>query len=158
MFFFQLGKSLPVTNEYLIVLCIVFAILLNGALYLTARALRGHHTQKDPGLLDYCKEEQLARMNYLKQVEICESVRITIKQIIAQSNDPVIKAKANSLPATESILRAASLFSNLDTEEKLRAFIDEHIINDLKLTETQKEYLKKQSLELVQESDESKIV
>lgn len=100
----------------------------------------------------------MARMNYLKQVEICESVRMTIKQTITQSNDPVIKAKANSLPATESILRAASLFSNLDTEEKLRAFIDEHIINDLKLTETQKEYLKKQSLELFQESDESKIV
>ncbi len=100
----------------------------------------------------------MARMNYSKQVEICESVRMTIKQTIAQSNDPLIRAKANSLPATESVLRAVSLFSNLDTEEKLRIFIDEHIINDLRLTEIQKEDLKKQSLEPVQESDENKMV
>lgn len=80
---------------------------------------------------------------------------MTMKQTIAQSDDPALKAKINSLPTTESVLRAVSLFSNLDTEEKLKDFIDEHIVTDLKLTEIQKEYLKKQSLPPVQESDET---
>jgi hypothetical protein len=79
-----------------------------------------------------------------------------MKQTIAQSNDPALRVKINSLPTTESVLRAVSLFPNLDTEEKLKDFIDERIIAALKLTEIQKDYFKKQSLTPAQESDEAR--
>ena len=84
----------------------------------------------------------MTRVNYLKEVEICESVRKTIKKIIAQNDDPAIRAKVIGLPSTESVLRAASVFSPaLDTEEKLKDFITKHILSSLRLTEIQKEHL-----------------
>jgi hypothetical protein len=91
----------------------------------------------------------LPRLHYLKQVEICESVRKAIIKAITDSNDPVIRAKISRLPATESILRIVSLSTILDTEVKLKDFIRECIINDLHLTGMQIEYLRQNLLESV---------
>jgi hypothetical protein len=73
-------------------------------------------------------------INYLKQVEICQSVQNAIKQALAKSNDPGMRLKTANFPTTESILRAVSLLPNLNSEEKLRDFITEHISKSLHLT------------------------
>ncbi|OPY81233.1 MAG: hypothetical protein A4E65_01179 [Syntrophorhabdus sp. PtaU1.Bin153] len=80
-------------------------------------------------------------LNYLRQVAVCESVREMIKQALAQSDDAGIRQKANAIPTHDSILRAVSLDPSINDEETLKAFIVKHILTNLRLTETQKEYL-----------------
>ncbi len=80
-------------------------------------------------------------LSYSRQVVICGSVRKTLEQTIAQSSDIGLRAKINGIPTTESVLRAVSLFSNINTEEELRDFIIKHIVSSLRLTESQQEYL-----------------
>ena len=80
-------------------------------------------------------------IDYVRQVAICESVRERIKQALIQHDDVNVKLKSNNIPATDSILRMVSLSPNINTEETLREFITNHIINSLRLTATQKEQL-----------------
>jgi hypothetical protein len=77
----------------------------------------------------------------VRQVAICESVRETIKRAFAQSDDVNVRLKANNITTTESVLRAVSLLPSLDTEEKLKDFIIEHILSSLRLTAIQREHL-----------------
>ena len=79
--------------------------------------------------------------SYVRQVAICESVRETIKRAFAQSDDVNVRLKANNITTTESVLRAVSLLPSLDTEEKLKDFIIEHILSSLRLTPIQREHL-----------------
>jgi hypothetical protein len=79
--------------------------------------------------------------SYVRQVAICESVRETIKRAFAQSDDVNVRLKANNITTTESVLRAVSLLPSLDTEEKLKDFIIEHILSSLRLTAIQREHL-----------------
>lgn len=79
--------------------------------------------------------------SYVRQVAICESVRETIKRAFAQSDDVNVRLKANNITTTESVLRAVSLLPSLDTEEKLKDFISEHILSNLRLTAIQREHL-----------------
>ena len=79
--------------------------------------------------------------SYVRQVAICESVRETIKRAFAQSDDVNVRLKANNITTTESVLRAVSLLPSLDTEEKLKDFIIEHVLNDLHLTKIQRDHL-----------------
>jgi hypothetical protein len=80
-------------------------------------------------------------LSYSTQIVICDSIRETIKQILIKSNQLSTKLKASSVPTTDSILRAASLLPNVNTEEELKEFIIEHILTALRLTESQKEQL-----------------
>jgi hypothetical protein len=80
-------------------------------------------------------------LSYSRQVVICGSVRKTLEQTIAQSSDIGLRAKINGIPTTESVLRAVSLFPNINTEEELRDFIIKHIASSLRLTESQREHL-----------------
>jgi len=80
-------------------------------------------------------------LSYSRQVVICGSVRKTLEQTIAQSGDIGLRAKINGIPTTESVLRAVSLFRNINTEEELRDFIIKHIAGSLRLTESQREHL-----------------
>jgi hypothetical protein len=79
--------------------------------------------------------------SYVRQVAICESVRETIKRAFAQSDDVNVRLKANNITTTESVLRAVSLLPSLDTEEKLKDFIIEHLLSSLRLTVIQREHL-----------------
>ena len=79
--------------------------------------------------------------SYVRQVAICESVRETIKRAFAQSDDVNVRLKANNITTTESVLRAVSLLPSLDTEEKLKDFMIEHILSSLRLTAIQREHL-----------------
>lgn len=79
--------------------------------------------------------------SYVKQVAICETVRETIKRAFAQSDDLNVRLKANNITTTESVLRAVSLLPSLDTEEKLKDFMIEHILSSLRLTAIQREHL-----------------
>jgi len=79
--------------------------------------------------------------SYLKQVAICESVRKTIRQTLSQSDDANARKKASDIPTNERILRAVSLSPAIDTEERLKDFIVEHIMGSLHLTMVQKESL-----------------
>jgi len=80
-------------------------------------------------------------IDYVRQVAICESVRETIKRALAQHDDVNVKLKSNNIPATDSILRMVSLSPNINTEETLREFMTNHIIDSLRLTATQREQL-----------------
>jgi hypothetical protein len=80
-------------------------------------------------------------LSYIRQVAICESIREPIKQALVQSSEVSVRQKANDIPTKESILRAASLRPNLDTEEKLRDFLMGHILDSLRLTADQREHL-----------------
>ena len=80
-------------------------------------------------------------IDYVRQVAICESVREMIKQALIQHDDVNVKLKSNNIPATDSILRMVSLSPNINTEETLREFITNHIIDSLRLTATQREQL-----------------
>ena len=80
-------------------------------------------------------------ISYVRQVAICESVRETIKRGLLQGNDMGVRQKVNDIPTTESILRMVSLYPKLDTEETLKEFITNNIINSLRLTATQREQL-----------------
>jgi hypothetical protein len=80
-------------------------------------------------------------ISYVRQVAICESVREMIKRALLLGNDMGVRQKVNDTPTTESILRVVSLYPTLDTEETLKEFITNHIINSLRLTATQREQL-----------------
>jgi hypothetical protein len=80
-------------------------------------------------------------LDYLRQVAISGSVRKTIERAVAQSTDMGIRAKINSIPTTESVLRAVSVRPDINTEEKLKDFTIEHILSSLRLTEIQREHL-----------------
>jgi hypothetical protein len=77
----------------------------------------------------------------MRLVAICESVRATIKRAFSQSDDMNVRLRASNITTTESVLRAVSLVPNLDTEEKLKEFIMEHILSSLRLTAAQREHL-----------------
>ena len=79
--------------------------------------------------------------SYLRQVEICESVRKTIKQALLQSDDKNLKFKIVNIPTNESILRAVSISPDIDTEEKLKDFTIKHMSSSLCLTPIQRECL-----------------
>ena len=68
-------------------------------------------------------------LGYLRQVAICKSVLETIRQSLVRSDDWHMKLKLSSIPATESILRAVSALPDLGTEEKLRDFITEYVLD-----------------------------
>ncbi len=80
-------------------------------------------------------------LSYTRQIALCESVRETVKQALVESNQLSTKLKAGSIPTTDSILRAVSLFPTINTDEELKEFIIKHIIADLRLTEDEKEQL-----------------
>lgn len=80
-------------------------------------------------------------LSYMRLVAICESVRATIKRAFSQSDDMNVRLRASNITTTESVLRAVSLVPNLDTEEKLKEFIMEHILSSLRLTAAQREHL-----------------
>jgi hypothetical protein len=80
-------------------------------------------------------------LGYLRQVAICKSVLETIRQSLVGSEDWHVKLKLSRIPTTESILRAASVLPGLGTEEKLRDFITDHVLETLQLTPIQKEQL-----------------
>jgi hypothetical protein len=80
-------------------------------------------------------------LSYLKQVEICGPVLDMIRRAITQSDDAGTRASIVHIPTKESVLRAVSVLQGIDTEEKLKDFIIEHVMSDLRLTETQREHL-----------------
>lgn len=80
-------------------------------------------------------------LSYLKQVEICGPVLEKIRRAITQSDDAGTRANIVHIPTKESVLRAVSVLPNIDTEEKLKNFIIEHVLSDLRLTEIQREHL-----------------
>jgi len=84
-------------------------------------------------------------VSYLRQVAICGPVLEMIKRAVIQSDDAGIRAKVIHIPTTESILRAVSVLPNIATEEQLKAFIIEHVLSNLRLTEIQSENLKLKS-------------
>jgi hypothetical protein len=80
-------------------------------------------------------------LSYIKQVEICGPVLDMIRRAITQSDDAGTRAAIVHMPTKESVLRAVSILQSIDTEEKLKDFIIEHVLNDLRLTEIQRERL-----------------
>ena len=80
-------------------------------------------------------------LSYTTQIVMCDSVREMIRQTLVESTQLRIKLKASSIPTTDSILRAVSLFPSINTEEELKAFIIKRIVADLRLSESQKEQL-----------------
>lgn len=80
-------------------------------------------------------------LSYLRQVAICGPVLEMIKRAVAQSNDKGVRAKVMHIPTTEGVLRAVSVLPNIASEEQLKAFIIEHVLNNLRLTEIEKEHL-----------------
>ena len=80
-------------------------------------------------------------LNYLRQVEICGPVMEVIRRAITQSDDAGIRASIVHMPTKESVLRAVSVLQHIDTEEKLKDFIIEHVLSVLRLTEIQREHL-----------------
>jgi vacuolar-type H+-ATPase subunit F/Vma7 len=80
-------------------------------------------------------------LSYLKQVTVCEPILKMIKRAVTESDDAGIRANIVHIPTKESVLRAVSVRPNIDTEEKLKDFIIEHVLSDLRLTEIQREHL-----------------
>jgi hypothetical protein len=80
-------------------------------------------------------------LSYVRQVAVCESVRETIKQGLAQSDELGVRLKANHIPTTDGILRMVSLSPGIDTEERLKDLIIEHVLDSLRLTAIQREHL-----------------
>jgi len=108
--------------------------------YIIHRALIG---RGPANVLTFAHREVFSIMlSYARQAAICGSVRKTIEQTLAQSNDMGLRAKISSIPTTEGILRAVSVRPSIDTEEELKDFIIKHILNSLRLTEIQRAYLK----------------
>lgn len=91
-------------------------------------------------------------ISYARQVPICKSVRNSIEKSFAEVGDISLRAKISNIPTVESILRAVSLYPDLNTEEELRAFMVKHILNDLRLTKDQQEQFKKSSAVSVEQS------
>ncbi len=75
-------------------------------------------------------------LNYTRQIALCESVRETVRQTLARSSQLSVKLKTGSIPTTDSILRAVSLFPGINTEEELKEFIIKRIVADLRLTDS----------------------
>ena len=73
-------------------------------------------------------------MSYVRQVPICKSVRKAIEESFAESGNASFRAKIGDIPTVESILRAVSLYPNLNNAEELRTFMVKHILSDLRLT------------------------
>lgn len=82
-------------------------------------------------------------ISYVRQVPICKSVRKAIEESFAESGQANFRAKISDIPTVESVLRAVSLYQNLNTEEELRAFITRHILSDLRLTKDQQQQFMK---------------
>ena len=82
-------------------------------------------------------------MSYSKQVPICNDVRKAIERSLSGGGDASFRAKIGKIPPVESVLRAVSLNPNLNTEEELRAFIIQHIFNELRLTRDEQEQFKR---------------
>ena len=80
-------------------------------------------------------------LSYMDQVAICNSVRRTIIQALSQSEDAAVRLKVHAIPTTESILRAVTLVPSVDTEQKLKDFIIEHVLGILNVTGIQREHL-----------------
>lgn len=80
-------------------------------------------------------------LGYLRQVGICKSVLERIRQSLEKSGDWHMKLKMSNIPAPESILRAVSVKPGLGTEEKLRDFMTEYVMDSLHLTPIQREEL-----------------
>lgn len=80
-------------------------------------------------------------LSYLKQVEICGPVMDMIRRAITQSDDAGIRASIVHMPTKESVLRAVSVLPSIYTEEELKDFIIKHVLNELRLTEIQREHL-----------------
>ncbi len=78
-------------------------------------------------------------INYLRQVALCKSVQEEIKRALTQNVDIGGRLKLNTIPSTESILRAASLRPDIDTEEGFKELVTEHVLESLRLTPIQKE-------------------
>ena len=78
-------------------------------------------------------------ISYVRQIPIYKSVRKAIEESFSQSGDASFRGKISSIPTVESVLRAVSLYQNLNTEEELRAFMIKHILSDLRLTKDQQE-------------------
>lgn len=114
-------------------------IFLSSMEYIINRALIG---QGPANVLTFAHQEVFSIViSYARQAAICGSVRKTIEQTLAQSNDMGLRAKISSIPTTEGILRAVSVRPSIDTEEELKDFIIKHILSSLRLTEIQREYL-----------------
>ncbi len=82
-------------------------------------------------------------ISYVRQVPICRSVLKAIEESLAQSGDASFRAKISDIPTIESVLRAVSLYQNLNTDEELRAFMIKHILSDLRLTKDQQQQFMK---------------
>jgi len=80
-------------------------------------------------------------ISYVRQIAICEPVLEMIKRAVNQSDDAGIRASIVHIPTKESILRAVSVLSDIDTEEKLRSFTIEHVLSSLRLSGIQREHL-----------------
>ena len=80
-------------------------------------------------------------ISYLRQVAICGPVLEMINRAVSRSDDKDIRTKVIHIPTTESILRAVSVLPNIATEEQLKAFIIEHTLSNLHLTDIQREHL-----------------
>ena len=80
-------------------------------------------------------------LSYIRQVAICESVRETIKQALAHSDEVNLRQKANDVPSTDGILREVSLSPDIHNNEELRDVIIVNIFNSLRLTASQREHL-----------------
>jgi hypothetical protein len=77
-------------------------------------------------------------LSYMDQMVVCKIIREKIIQAFTRSDDMGIRFRTGDIPTTESILRAVSLLPDIDTEEKLKDFITEHVLNGLRLTEEQR--------------------
>jgi hypothetical protein len=91
-------------------------------------------------------------ISYLKQVPICNDVRKAIERSLSGRGDASFRGKISKIPTVESVLRAVSLNPNLNTEEDLRAFITQHIYNELRLTKDEQEQFKRISYASGEES------
>ena len=80
-------------------------------------------------------------ISYVRQIAVCEPVLEMIKRAVTQSDDAGIRASIVHIPTKESVLRAASVLPDIDTEEKLRSFTIEHVLSSLRLSEIQREHL-----------------
>ncbi len=80
-------------------------------------------------------------ISYLTQIAICEPVLETVKQTLSRSDDAEVRRKAGYIPTKESVLRAVTLYPDLDTKEKLKNFIIEHVLSSVRITPAQKEHL-----------------
>jgi hypothetical protein len=77
-------------------------------------------------------------LSYIRQVAVCESVRETIKQAIARSDEVSLRQKAHDIPSADGILREVSLSPDIHNNEGLRDVIIANILSSLHLTASQR--------------------